>query len=125
MVEDRQRDPARLSLCASGVQSRKPALPAQRAAAVLGAPDRQSGDGSTPNNYSTAPRGRLITDVYPGVGAAMLHYQGVELGGMTRVQPHAAMRDWPTERVGLIGAVDRIAAVEENRVWHGRIVVLA
>ena len=33
------------------------------------------------------------------------------------------MRGRTTEAVDLVAAVDRIAAVEKDRVWHGRVVV--
>ena len=41
------------------------------------------------------------------------------------MQPDAAMRCGPAEAFHIIGAVNGITAVKENRMWHRRIVVLS
>src|SRR5690606_7128498 len=58
----------------------------------------------------------------PGAGALHDLKQG---RGVLRVQPHAAMRGRRAETLNLVTAVDRVAALEEDRMRHRRAVILA
>src|SRR5262249_34922059 len=58
------------------------------------------------------------------VAHAPLVHQCEQRCGIRRMEPDTAMRGRTTEVVDLVAAVDRIAAVEKDRVWHGRVVVL-
>src|SRR5215831_13912434 len=57
------------------------------------------------------------------VAHAPLLHQCEQRCGIRRMEPDTTMRGRPTETVDLVAAVDRIAAVEKYRVWHGRVVV--
>src|SRR6516225_3049567 len=79
--------------------------------------------------FTQAPRGELPGAVTSRnddgrVAHAPLLHQCEQRCGIRRMEPDTAMRGRTTEAVDLVAAVDRIAAVEKDRVWHGRVVVL-
>ena len=60
-----------------------------------------------------------------GVACAMLPHDAKQGRGIGGVKPDAAMRGGAAKPGNLVAAMDRIAALEEDRVRHRRIIVLA
>ncbi len=55
----------------------------------------------------------------------MAAYQAVEFGGVARVKPDAAVGRGAAEALDVVAAVDRVTALEEDRMRHRRPVVFA
>src|SRR5262249_52558901 len=49
--------------------------------------------------------------------------QGEQRGGIRRMQSDTAVGSGAAEAMDLVTAMDRVTAVEEDRIWHGRVVV--
>src|SRR5262245_35484636 len=75
----------------------------------------------------SAPRAKIVggsvDDDNPRVAPAGLLDQRIEAGRMRGRESHAAMRNGPSELPDVAGAVDCIAAPEEHRIGHWRIIV--
>src|SRR5262245_29899384 len=72
-----------------------------------------------------ASSGISAADDDPGVAQAVFLRQAEEDRRVFRMQTDAAMRGRPAEALDFISGMHRIAAVEEDRVRHRRIVVFA
>jgi hypothetical protein len=67
-----------------------------------------------------AMRRALVADLDHRVAGAVLLHQRIQRGSVDRMQPDAAVGGRAPEIFDLVGAVDGVAAEEEDRVGHGR-----
>ncbi len=66
----------------------------------------------------------LPANYYSRVAAPISANKAIQSCCVARVQPHTAVGCGPAQAADIVGAVDRIAPVEENGIGHRRIIIL-